>query len=164
MRLSSGEMRASLSKSRSRCMTERLWRIAQAAIRQSTPDLTVSTRTTATTCPVDNAIFAHRGEIAFPESRTGQIEDPPSMDTTYELLERPFDGTGVSSLTAQSRGLLEQLFVKHQICTFHTHDSYHEFVAGSTGAARPPNATMRFQCRRRWSRSCRRRGASTPSS
>jgi len=76
-----------------------------------------------------SVITAHGSEIALPESRSPKLEDLPGLRAPNELIEGAFHGAGVSFLTAQARGLREEILTKHKICTFHTLCMSHSAIA-----------------------------------
>lgn len=66
-------------------------------------------------------VAAHRGQIALPQPRTGELQDATGSRPPDELRERPIDRSRVRPLAADLQGVLEQLLIKHKICAFHTY-------------------------------------------
>jgi hypothetical protein len=82
----------------------------------------VSTRTTrAPPGRAALAVSSHRAEVSLPEPGAGELEDTIRPHTPDEIGERPADRRRVRSLPAQPDGLLQELLIKHKICTFHAH-------------------------------------------
>ena len=74
-------------------------------------------------------VASHFGKIAFPEARAREFQDPACFDAADEILEGPLDDPRVGSFSAQSDGLLQESFIEHKSCTFHTY-GIHEAPEG----------------------------------
>lgn len=72
--------------------------------------------------PIDTAILANRGQLAFPQPGPGQFKNLSRLDALDELFERPLYGSRVGAFSTQAGRFLEEPLIKHKICTFHAHE------------------------------------------
>src|SRR4026208_1313234 len=121
------------SKSTSRSRSRR------GGFRNTSTQTDVSTSTTAA-LPVDSFVLPHDRQVTLPEARAGQIEDLTRLDPPDHLSQCAFDSLRVRALATQSGGLLQQVTIKHKICTFHAHNGNTTAGSGSSWAEKkgPP--------------------------
>lgn len=67
-------------------------------------------------------IFPHLAKLAFPESRSGKLEDAPRSVAPKEIFDGPSHCPRVGPLAAHPRHLLQELLIQHKIRAFHTHN------------------------------------------
>jgi hypothetical protein len=110
-------------------------------LRKTSIQTEVSTRSTgAWPGASSRAIPTHVCEIALPEARTGELQDSAGLDAPNVVLQRLLDGPRIGPFPAQARDLLQELLVKHKICTFSVFHVYRirPRVGSSQGARRAP--------------------------
>src|SRR5919198_4438141 len=108
--------------------------------RKTSTHTDVSTRTTRSRPrgPPRTAVVSHRAQIAFPEPRASEVEDLPRFGAAHEIVEGSLDRPGVRALAAQPKGFIQEVFIKHKICAFHTHSLQHARSSPRPGALRQP--------------------------
>src|SRR3954466_10738454 len=57
--------------------------------------------------PANWAIVAHSGQVAFPQTRTGEFQNSTRLDASDEVLQRTLDGARVCPFSAQLHRLLQ---------------------------------------------------------
>ena len=84
--------------------------------------------TSSTTTPARPArrrerppIAAHLAQLTLPQTCARKVEDPACLDAPHEVVQRPFDGSRVGPLPAQTKRFGQELLIKHKIYTFHVY-------------------------------------------
>ena len=71
------------------------------------------------TRPPARLVVTHRGQIAFPKTGSGQLQDASGARPSHEVGQRPVYGLRVCALSTEPLGFLQEVAIKHKICAFH---------------------------------------------